>query len=244
MAEKYVSINRVLEEVYQNEGYAHDLDWGDAISWAGKALALINAPALYLTKKTGLDTITPHIECTDHRGVLPVDFVEIMVNGVKDSTTGQIYTYSGNVNETYGSPTYVIKDGYIDISEETATLELEYTAFKVDENGFPMIPDVERVIEAVRSFITFRMDHKLWRLNKLSEAIYRDSEREWLWYVGSAQNALRLMNPERRKIWTKYWTQVLPTMMTSIPEYINEITEDYSGYTKPNVTYPDLPTLE
>lgn len=94
MAEKYVSINRVLEEVYQNEGYAHDLDWGDAISWAGKALALINAPAIYLSKKTGVDPVTPHIVCSDHRGVLPVDFVSIMVNGVKDSTSGQIYRKS------------------------------------------------------------------------------------------------------------------------------------------------------
>jgi hypothetical protein len=244
MAEQYVSINRILEEVYQNEGYAHELDWGDAISWAGKALALINAPALYNTKITGQHIVTPHVEIVDYRGTLPVDFVSILDNGVRDSTTKQIYTYSGNVNKEYGSPTYVIKNGYIEVSEETATLELAYTAFTVDEDGFPMIPDNERVIEAVRAFITFRMDHKLWRLNKLAEAIYRDSEREWLWYVGSAQNALRLMNPERRKIWTKYWTQVLPTMMTSIPEYVGEIKEDYSGYVKPNVTYPDLPTLD
>lgn len=244
MADKYVSSNVIIEEVFQNEGYAHELDWGDVISWIGKALGLINAPALYLTKITGTDLLTPHIVCTNYRGNLPIDFVEVIPEGVRDSTTKQIYTYSGNVNPNYGSPTYVIKDRIIDISEETATLELAYTAFMIDENGFPMIPDVERVIEAVRAFVTFRADHRLWRKEKISERIYRDSEKEWLWYVGSAQNALRIMNPERRKMWTKIWTQVLPTLMTNDPANTSDIKEDYSGYVKPNVTYPDLPSTQ
>ena len=242
MVNKYVSANVIIEEVFQNEGYAHELDWGDVISWIGKALGLINAPAIYLTKITGVDHLTPHVVCVDYRGDLPIDFVEIIPEGVRDSTTKQIYTYSGNVNPNYGGPTYVIKNRVIETSEETPTLELAYTAFMIDDDGFPMIPDVERVIEAVRSFVTFRADHRLWRQNKLSEKIYRDSEREWMWYVGSAQNALRIMNPERRKVWTKVWTQVLPTMMTNAPDNTSQITEDYSGYVKPNVTYPDLPS--
>ncbi|KKP52083.1 MAG: hypothetical protein UR43_C0015G0019 [candidate division TM6 bacterium GW2011_GWF2_33_332] len=242
MADKFVSVYRVIEEVYQNEGYAHELDWSDAISWIGKALGLIAAPAIYQSKITGLDILTPHVECVDYRGNLPIDFVEILVNGVRDSTSKQIYTYSGNVNKDYGSPTYVVKDQYIDISEETATLELAYKAFMIDDHGFPMVPDNERVIEAVRAFVTYRIDHKLWRKDKISDKVYSHSEKEWLWYVGSAQNSLRIIGPERRRMWTKYFTQVLPTIMTSDPENIDEITEDYSGYTKPNVTYHDLPS--
>jgi hypothetical protein len=238
---KYVSVFAVLEEVLSFEGYSTELDWGDAVSWAGKCLALISAPALYVTKVTGIDLITPNVECTDYRGELPVDFVEILENGVRDSTSKEIYEYSGNVAKDYGGPTYAIRDNHIDISEETATLEIAYTAFKVDENGFPMIPDNERVIEAVRSYITYRMDHKLWRQNKIERAVYDESKTESMWYIGSAQNALRIMNPERRKVWTKYWTQVLPTMMSNIPSITDDVKEDYSGYVAPNVTYPDLP---
>lgn len=242
MSKKYVSINRILEEVFQNEGYSHEADWGDAISWAGKALGLINAPAIYIAKKTGTNILTPHIVCENYRGSLPIDFVDIIANGVKDSTTGQIYKYSGNLDPNYGGPTYVVKGGYIDISEETATLELDYTAFMIDEDGFPMIPDVERVIEAVRSFITYRMDHRLWRQNKLERAVYEESKVEWLWYVGSAQNALRITDPERRMVWTKYWTQVLPTMMSKDAETEEDIKEDYSGYARENIIYPNLPS--
>jgi hypothetical protein len=242
MADKYVSLSGVIEEVYQNEGYAHEIDWADLISWAGKALSLIGAPAIYHTKVTGVDIITPHITLVDYKGSLPVDFVEIAPNGVRDSVSKQIYTYSGNVNPNYGGPTYVIKNRVIETSVANSVLELAYTAFMVDDDGFPMVPDVERVIEAVRAFLTFRADHRLWRKDKLSEKVYRDSEREWLWYVGSAGTALRIMNPERRKMWTKYWTQVLPTMMTNDPDNTSQITEDYSGYVKPGITYPNLPS--
>lgn len=224
MAEKYVSLNHVLEEVYQNEGYAHELDWGDAVSWAGKALSLISAPILYHEKVTGNSLLTPNISIVDYRGSLPVDFVDILPGGVRDYDSKEVYEHatdsfhhSNAINKTEpenntGRYTYIIKDNYIETSSETATLELAYRAFRVDDNGFPMIPDIERIIEAVRAFITFRIDHKLWRLNKLDERVYRDSEREWLWYIGSAQNAARIMKPERREIWTRHWTRLLPVL--------------------------------
>jgi hypothetical protein len=242
MADKYVSIFRVMEEVLQNEGYAHEFDWGDVLSWVGKALGLIAAPAIYSTKVTGQDPLTPHIICSNYRGYLPVDFVSILTDGVRDSDTKRIYVHSNNVSKNYGSPTYVIKENLIDISDENAILELAYTAFMIDEHGFPMVPDNERVIEAVRSFVTFRIDHKLWRKEKISERIYRDSEKEWLWYIGSAQNALRLFGPERRRMWTKVWTQVLPTLMTSDPDNVKDVKEDYSGYQRIDIIYPNLPS--
>jgi len=238
----YVSIGSIVEELFSFEGYANEVSWSDMVMWTGKCLGLINAPALYISKVTGADLLTPHIDCADYRGVLPIDFVDIIPNGVRDSESKQIYVYSGDANRNYGSPTYVIKEGYIDISEETAILELAYTAFKIDEFGFPLIPDIERVKECVRAYLTYRIDHKLWRQNKLDRSVYEESKTEQMWYMGSAQNALRIMGPERRMQWTKRWTQVLPTLLTNAPENTNNITQDFSGYTKPAIIYPDLPS--
>ncbi len=91
-------------------------------------------------------------------------------------------------------------------------LELAYKAFKIDDRGFPMIPDIERVKQCIRAFITYRTDHRLWRLNKLDRAVYEESKMEKDWYMGSAQNALKLMSPERREIWTRHWTRLLPVL--------------------------------
>lgn len=228
---EFISLNKVIEEVYASEGYAHELDWGDAVMWAGKAIGLIGAPALYHEKATGNSLLTPNITVTDYRGELPVDFFEIMPAGVRDSDTKELYDHATDsfrtrpaINEEdphhrTGRKTYIIKDSYIETSEATATLELAYKAFKVDDNGFPMIPDVERVIEAVRSYITYKTDHKLWRLNKLDRSVYEESKTEWLWYVGSAQNALRILSPDRRAVWTTHFTRLLPIINSHESSY-------------------------
>lgn len=218
----YVSLNRVFEEVYQTEGYAQELDWGDAVTWAGKALRLIGAPAVYVEKVTGNSLVSPHVSVEDYRGTLPVDFVELLPSGVRDNTSKEVYYSSSDsyrsrpaiqgedLENDPGHKTYVIKNGYIETSEATATLELAYKAFLTDDQGFPMIPDKERVIEAIRTFITYRTDHKLWRAGRLPKDVYRESEQEWLWAVGSAQTALRILTPDERAQFTKYWTRLLP----------------------------------
>ncbi len=220
----YISLSRVLEEVYQNEDYAHELDWNDAVSWAGKALRLIGAPKAFLEKTTGNSLVTPNITVVDYRGELPIDLISILPGGVRDYDSKQVYDSNKNSfatraaikdeapSVTTGRFSYIIKDSFIEINQATATLELAYKAFAIDDDGFPMIPDIERVIEAIRAFITYRTDHKLWRRNKLRESVYRDSEKEWLWYVGSAQTALRIQSPDERAVWTIEWTRLLPVL--------------------------------
>lgn len=222
--ENYVSLSRILEEVYQDEEYGPELDWGDAVTWAGKALRLIAAPAAFIEKTTGNSLITPNITIEDYRGSLPIDFLSVLPGGVRDVDTKMVYDSNRNSFATRaaiqnvdsehntGRQSYILKDRYIEVNKQEATIELAYKAFAIDDNGFPMVPDNERVMEAIKKFIIFRQDHKLWRKNKLSENVYRDSEREWLWYVGSAQTGLRIMDPDRRAVWTKHWTRLLPTL--------------------------------
>lgn len=220
----YISISRVLESVYQDEGYAHELDWNDAINWTGRALRLIAAPAVYIEKTTGNSLLTPDVTVTDYRGSLPIDFVDLLPGGVRDADTDQVYDHNTDSFRTRqqivveepvhntGRLSYSLKESYIDINKQTATLHLAYKAFMIDDDGFPMVPDNQRVEEAIRAFITERTDHRLWRQNRISEAVYRDSEREWLWYIGSAQNALRITSPDRRNTWTRHWTRLLPVI--------------------------------
>jgi hypothetical protein len=221
---EFVSLEVVIEDVYMDEGYAHELDWGDCITWTGRALSLMGAPSLYIDKITGNNVVTPHVTIADFRGPIPVDFVNILPGGVRSSTNKEVYeeatdTFFKAPNITGEAPhsktgrrVFQIKDKYIYIEEETGSLELAYKAFKIDDRGFPMIPDIQRVQECIRSFITFKTDHRLWRKNQLDRTVYEDSKTEKDWYMGSAQNALKLMSPEKREIWTRQWTRLLPML--------------------------------
>ena len=218
---EFVSLEPIIESVYRNEGYAQELDWGDAVSWAGEALALMGAPSLYIEKITGNSLLTPNITIADYRGALPVDFESILPGGVRDAENKEVYEEATdtffiapniteeNPHNRTGRRVYQIKDGYIYIEEETGTLELAYKAFKIDDRGFPMIPEHQRVQECIRTFITFKTDHRLWRLNKLDRSVYEESKQEKDWYMGSAQNALKLMSPEKREVWTRQWTRMI-----------------------------------
>ena len=222
MAEKYASLNEILEGVYRNTDYASELDWGDAVSWAGESIGLIGAPALYHEKTTGNSLITPHVVVEDYRGELPVDFVEALPAGIRDAESKILYDSSSdsfrsssavnkqNPNHLTGRDVFVIKGNYIEIGKKEAVLEIAYRAFMIDDEGFPMIPDIERVKAAIKAYIIYKVDYKLWRKDKISERVYRDSEKEWLWYVGSAGNVLKNMSPDRREIWTRHWTRLMP----------------------------------
>lgn len=221
---EYVSLEVPIEMVYQDEGYAHELDWGDCVSWAGRALGLIGAPAVYIDKITGNNLLTPNVTIADYRGNLPVDFISILPGGVRNASGKEVYeeasdTFFKAPNVTTEAPSsqtgrnvYQIKDGFIYIEEATGELELAYKAFKIDDRGFPMIPKVDRVIEAIRTYITAKIDHRLWRQNKLDGAVYRESKQESEWYIGSAQNALRILSVDRRDTWAKHWTRLLPVV--------------------------------
>jgi len=218
----YVSLESVIEEVYQDAEYGSELDWGDCLTWAGQALRLIAAPSVYIEKVTGNNLLTPNITVTDYYGALPVDWVEVLPGGVRDADSKVVYEEATDAffkasyqtgdsphNKT-GRKVYQIRDDKIFTEDATATLEMAYRAFKIDDKGFPMIPDNERVQQCIRTHITWNQDYRLWRKGKISREVYLESKNERDWYIGSAQNALRILSPERREIFTRHWTRLLP----------------------------------
>ena len=54
---KYVSIKTIIATVYRNMKVADNLDFIDAVEWAGEALELIGGPYHFEQKIATLDTI-------------------------------------------------------------------------------------------------------------------------------------------------------------------------------------------
>ena len=52
---KLIPIDRVIEGVYRDFGWTHELDWIDAVEWVGEIMDMIAAPKQYVDKVTDGD---------------------------------------------------------------------------------------------------------------------------------------------------------------------------------------------
>ncbi len=73
---KYISIARLIEELYRDNGYSTEIPWEDLISWTDDALLLIGANQQFLKKVTGTEA-DPDLDVTDYRAPLPCDFYKL-----------------------------------------------------------------------------------------------------------------------------------------------------------------------
>jgi hypothetical protein len=77
---KYVKINRILDGVFRDYGWTHEVNWVDAVEWVGEVMDLIGAPKQYVDKITdgNEDIGNPcPIIIKNYRGELPCDMVYI-----------------------------------------------------------------------------------------------------------------------------------------------------------------------
>ena len=113
-------------------------------------------------------------------------------------------------------PKYKLNNNYIFTNFKEGFVEMAYKAFPVDQFGMPMIPDDIRFVKAVEWFLISRIDYKKWRStrNASDEKIWRESDREALWYISSARAKARTPSLDQME-------SIKRMMLRSIPK-INE----------------------
>ena len=137
-------------------------------------------------------------------GVCSTDESDITQPIGQDVSGNPVYTFQGGNISLPGvistSPTnllnnkdytYSLNDSYVFTSFKTGWMFLAYEGLPVNCDGFPMIPDLQRYKEAVKSFIRMKIDYILWRTGEIDDKVFKYSEQEWLFYVGSAANSMR-----------------------------------------------------
>lgn len=108
-----------------------------------------------------------------------------------EQAQGRIVT-SSKTNQDFVAK-YKLNSNYIFTNFKEGFVEMSYGAYPVDSFGMPMIPDNIRFIKAVEWYLISRMDYKKWRStrNPNDEKMWRESDRESLWYISSARSAAR-----------------------------------------------------
>ena len=174
-----------------------ELDIWDVIEWGGEALELIGAGLAY-------EELIAEVCVKEHRAALPcnlhiLDSVSYNGNPLKQCTgtfgaisttpsvTGSNYIdgklvdtdnfpMQGN-NQNSGRDCYYVNDNFIITSFDKGCLLLAFRGIKIDDEGFPMIPDNVSYKKAIKSYISMMIDRIGWRTGAVAEAMYRDSQR-------------------------------------------------------------------
>jgi hypothetical protein len=92
---KYVNIDRIIEGVYRDFGWTHEVDYLDCIEWTGECLDLIAAPKQYIKKVTDGNEELGHpcpVIIKNYRGSLPCELINITQVRENKSKTIMRYT--------------------------------------------------------------------------------------------------------------------------------------------------------
>ncbi len=210
---QYKSIQTVIENVLRDNDYYNDMDQNDATEWAVRAMELIGAPLVYN------EAVSPAVEIVNYRAALPANIrslIAIRDHKSRNTYIGSTDEFIMKHNEYAENPpdpndpespvvpeenpkayekgrfmpSYKVVNGYVFLNVKSGKIDIKYESFPVDDNGCLMIPDEDRYMLAVESYIKFKMDHKLWRRGVISKVARDMSEQDWLWYVSSAFNKI------------------------------------------------------
>lgn len=217
---KTISLKEIMFEVLRNP-MVKDLSFEDAASFAIRCLRLINTPLIFIDKVS-----KPLIDIQEFKGGLPLDLIKIRGARVIQNKNNHDYdsiplTYATDIfhkalecNDLYNEEserncnetgyidyrneyTYTVQKNRIFTSFENGKVELSYQALQTDEDGFPMIPDNEKIKEAIKYYILFQYMEPLFMMGKISDKAFQYIEQQYNWYVGAAQSSSKLNNMDQ-----------------------------------------------
>lgn len=191
---KTVSLKEILWRTMNNPRMS-DLSFEDAAEYAIEALDLIGAPLGYE------DKVSKPIKITDYKGALPVDLVDVKAIKKDDCDTPLTYAtdmfHSKNGCEEcddLDEYTYTYSNGVIKTSFKDGYIVVSYRALVSDEEGFPLIPDNQKVKLAIRYYIMYMHLEPLYDVGKVTDKVFYRVEQNKNWYMGAAQSSMQIAN--------------------------------------------------
>ncbi len=236
---KFISIKYIIESVFRDLDLEREPNWLDWIEWSAEALDYINASMQYVIKSTD-NCDMPVIEITCHKGKLPADFYApiepIMMNGkaLLPQNNAKIYasyvsastqaTYNNTpvdatlaprivtTSESNGTDYYTIIDDCIYTSIPSGTLNLDYFAIPLDEDGYPKIPDTYFYREAIKAYITYRLYHPKWLTGSITDRVFYEVKNRWVYLSQAARAEANSPSVGEMEKLKRQWIRLIPNL--------------------------------
>lgn len=206
----YKSLGTILWKVLRNP-LASEITYEDAAEYALEFIKLIGAPVIYLDKIELLSLF-------NYKAELPCDL--LYINGIRyndvsvEGYIGQPIAMREASNIYHQDPyehkneqdtefdlrgnhrktefTYTIQKGIIFTSMQTGSIEIAYKAIATDEEGYPLIPDNEKVMLGLEYYILSRYLEPLWMMGKITDKAFEYIQQKRYFYTPSAFTSLQM----------------------------------------------------
>lgn len=193
---KTISLKTILWRVMTHP-LMQDLTYDDAAMYATEAIGLIGSALSFNNK------IKYRIPIVNYKGRLPDNLINI--RGVRTSDNYNVLTYASDIYiqdhcrddfkekcNYSGDLTYEVSQNVITTSFKEGKVDISYKALPVDKDGYPLIQNNPKNIEAIRYHIMNAYLEPLYHIGKITDKAYQDISQKRDWYVGAAQTSMQL----------------------------------------------------
>ena len=235
----YKSLGMILWRVLKNP-LASELTYEEAAEYALEFIKLLGAPVIYLDN-------VKMLELSCHKTALPCDL--LYLNGVRYMDTdleGAIHEpiamreatnvyhldpaeFANETNTDFNLRgnhrrnefTYQIQKGILFASVPEGSVEISYKGIAVDEDGYPLIPDNEKVMLGLEYYILSRYLEPLWMMGKITDKAFEYIQQKRYFYTPSAFTSLQMPSLDK-----------METMMNSLNRLIINTTAHQNFFKK------------
>jgi hypothetical protein len=213
---QYVSLGVILWKIMKHP-LCEQLTYEEAAEYSMEFLKLLGAPAAQENKlyKAELVNYKAAIPCD----ILKVDGVRYLDSSDPETASASrfiamreatnIYHFDplehGNEQDTEfdlrgnhrrSEFTYKLQNGVIFTSMRDGCIEMAYKGIATDEDGFPLIPDNEKVSLAMEYYILSRYLEPIWLAGKITDKAFEYIQQKRYFYMPSAYTALQMPNAD------------------------------------------------
>jgi len=201
----YIKIESLIEKINRDKPDSFRLEMSDTVEWIWEAVRAVGTNKIYEREYI-------KIPIENNEGVIPR-----YVNKTRSvsSETGEpmIEVVSKFSESSLRGKKYFINGNQIIIDSSDKSVILESLVFPQDGKENPLIYDNYYFIEAVASYVIYKLAKREWIRNNLSIQVYRELEGEWLFNVAAAETKMLLPSmDEMRGLWELHDLSVSPEM--------------------------------
>lgn len=226
---KYISINEIISKVYRDMGISDQINFADAVEWAGEAIDIIGAPfhLIEKVKSVRVENYKAEIPCELHY-IITIGGLETTLEEENEEScdaeklpyvamrysTDAYHHWYCKYNDDHkccnAEYTYKVNDNFIFTNFKEGRILISFKAIPIDENGYPKIPDDVKFKEAVAGQIKWRLAFIKWMEGKLPQAAFQLIERDRDWYIGAAQTRAQMPSVDMAESLKNNWLRLIP----------------------------------